>query len=591
MLKPDYRDEEAKMNRKKVINSLLISLDFDKRSYKAVEKLKFVFALTNESKTPIQVLKWHTPLEGIKSDMFQVTSMGKRCIYLGRVYKRGAPREEDYITIPSGKTVKEEIDFTEYYDVFKAADYSVKYKIGLVQAGVEESTVLVKKYMKPQRTQAVLVRANIALFKLEDKRQPKTIDGIRVDELMMRTPDTVKKTPAFSSCSLSQQSTIAKALAQAVNIAEDARTALADAPGWARYTAPRYKEWFGIFSNSRYNNVNTHFDKICDALVNKIITFDCSSTENYYAYVYPTRPYTIYLCKLFWTATLSGTDSQGGTILHEMSHFNIVAGTDDQVYGQTGCRNIADSHPDCIVENADSHEYFSENILALSMNAVPGSIFKITDHWRRMPAGFSGSFDAILNGAGLSGGKCYFFKGDKYIRYDWEKNRADNGYPKKISPNWHTLPAGFTSHFDAAINGQGPFAGKCYFFKGDRYIRYDWAADKVDSGYPKKIADNWHNLPDGFKGNFEAIINGRGPFTGKVYFFKGDRYIRYDWQADRTDDGYPKRIADHWHCLPAGYTGSFNDALEGDRRFSDEGYFFKGNDYFRYNWEEDRAEA
>lgn len=30
--------------------------------------------------------------------------------------------------------------------------------------------------------------------------------------------------------------------------------------------------------------------------------------------------------------------------------------------------------------------------------------------------------------------------------------------------------------------------------------------------------------------------------NGKVYFFKGSQYIRYDIKADRADPGYPKTI-------------------------------------------------
>ena len=44
-----------------------------------------------------------------------------------------------------------------------------------------------------------------------------------------------------------------------------------------------------------------------------------------------------------------------------MSHFDVVAGTDDVVYGQTGARSLAISDPAKAITNADSHEYFAEN--------------------------------------------------------------------------------------------------------------------------------------------------------------------------------------------------------------------------------------
>jgi len=54
------------------------------------------------------------------------------------------------------------------------------------------------------------------------------------------------------------------------------------------------------------------------------------------------------------------------TLLHEMSHFDIVAGTDDHVYGQSGAASLAISDPNAAVQNADSHEYFAENTPALN---------------------------------------------------------------------------------------------------------------------------------------------------------------------------------------------------------------------------------
>ena len=46
-------------------------------------------------------------------------------------------------------------------------------------------------------------------------------------------------------------------------------------------------------------------------------------------------PHKIYACRASWTAPMAGTDSKGGTLINEMSQFNVVASTDDWAYGQT----------------------------------------------------------------------------------------------------------------------------------------------------------------------------------------------------------------------------------------------------------------
>ena len=80
--------------------------------------------------------------------------------------------------------------------------------------------------------------------------------------------------------------------------------------------------------------------------------------------------------------------------------------------------------------------------------------------------------------------------------------------------------------------------GKAYFFNGNRYIRYDIAADRADPGYPKSInAETWPGViwTDGI----DAVVNWG---NGKAYFFKGSQYIRYDIKTDRADPGYPKPV-------------------------------------------------
>ncbi|HEX8249770.1 MAG TPA: M35 family metallo-endopeptidase, partial [Pyrinomonadaceae bacterium] len=91
------------------------------------------------------------------------------------------------------------------------------------------------------------------------------------------------------------------------------------------------------------------------------MNFNCGCKKRYYAYVYANQPYNIYICSVFWQAPATGTDSKAGTLIHETSHFTIVAGTEDWVYGQSGAKNLAVSDPNKAVDNADNHEYFAEN--------------------------------------------------------------------------------------------------------------------------------------------------------------------------------------------------------------------------------------
>jgi len=123
----------------------------------------------------------------------------------------------------------------------------------------------------------------------------------------------------------------------------------------------RYTTWFGALDATRGAKVSGNFTAIKDAFENKPIKIDCDCDEPYFAYVYPARPYTVWVCRAFWAAAVTGTDSRGGTLLHELSHFNVVAATDDHVYGQAGAAELARSAPERAINNADSHEYFGEN--------------------------------------------------------------------------------------------------------------------------------------------------------------------------------------------------------------------------------------
>jgi peptidyl-Lys metalloendopeptidase len=49
-----------------------------------------------------------------------------------------------------------------------------------------------------------------------------------------------------------------------------------------------------------------------------------------------------------------------------MSHFTVNGGTSDYAYGHTAAKSLAKKTPNKAVQNADNHEYFSENTPALN---------------------------------------------------------------------------------------------------------------------------------------------------------------------------------------------------------------------------------
>ncbi|ROQ33464.1 hemopexin [Streptomyces sp. PanSC19] len=134
-------------------------------------------------------------------------------------------------------------------------------------------------------------------------------------------------------------------------------------------------------------------------------------------------------------------------------------------------------------------------------------------------------------------GKAYAFTEDVYFRYDAVADRVDPEYlvpddPFTVAFGWAGMPDGsgggtdWRTGVDAAVNWGN---GKLYFFKGDSYVRYDITADRVDPGYPRTIAGNWTGL---FTEGVDAVVHPGGRFA---YFFRGEEFQRFDVDADRVD--------------------------------------------------------
>ena len=179
-------------------------------------------------------------------------------------------------------------------------------------------------------------------------------------------------------------------------------------------------------------------------------------------------------------------------------------------------------------------------------NEKIGPLTTTANTWALPKAWLTGVSAAL----GWSNNRVYFFKGDQYLGYDIAHNQANN--PKPIAGNWRGFPKEWASGIDCAINWGN---GKAYFFKGSQYIRYDIAAETTDSNYPRPIAGNWPGFPQ----SWQSGINGAVTWSkGKVYFFKGSEYLRYDIAAGCVEDGYPRPIAGNWKGFPAAWSTGFD---------------------------------
>ena len=299
--------------------------------------------LTNTGATPQRLLKWRTPFVPPEHALFYITRDGQPVRYLGRHVKRAAPTEADYILLAPGESRSARVELSGMYDMQVTGAYTVRYLTSnaapLAKAGADTRIVVGD------------IVSNPAAIWIEG-RLPR---GTVLPQLSATPAASAGLT--FSACSNAQQTSISNAFAASTAMAADGLAYLTS----RKQQGQRYVQWFGPHEATRVATVINNFTAIKDAFETKPVKVDCGCNEPYFAYVYPAQPYTIYVCRAFWTAPLTGTDSMGGTLLHEMSHFNVVAGTDDHVYGQSGAADLARSSPERAINNADSHEYFGEN--------------------------------------------------------------------------------------------------------------------------------------------------------------------------------------------------------------------------------------
>lgn len=311
--------------------------------------------VTNTSRKTARIPKWQLPSAQAESNLFAISRNGEEVRYEGRMIKRTTPTAADFAILRPGQSQRVTLNLAEAYDLSTSGDYTVTFAAPLQFASMSDGAQLKQASGLPMVAQSAPMRV---WMEGGVATPTERLNLASAAQKAQATPTAVTNGVNYVGCTAARTTSAGTAVVSA-------RTYATNAKGYlnAGTTGARYTSWFGAYTSSRYTTAKQHFTSISTAINQNAgqITINCGCTQSYYAYVYPTQPYQIYVCNAFWSAPNTGTDSKAGTLIHEMSHFNAVASTDDWAYGQTAARSLATSNPTKALDNADSHEYFAEN--------------------------------------------------------------------------------------------------------------------------------------------------------------------------------------------------------------------------------------
>jgi len=309
------------------------------------------FVLTNTSAEDISLLSWETPLEGeLTQDVFSVSHSDEknkslhpdRAMFSGRLIRRPDPQPKDFITIAAGESRSAIIPLADYYQLSAQGMHYVSFR------GVFS-------FQQKQKDRSALLSAPASLKTVFAKTGTVEVDLTPTPEILYARAE------GYRGCSAQQLAELPGDFDASEQITREAKEALQGLPVNERAGSPRYLQWFGSYNSGNYAEALDTYEKSEVLMGQGEVEFVCNCDEPFFAFIRRTQPFRVNLCTFYWAASRFGTDSRAGTILHEVSHFNEIGGTEDHAYGAALVSALARNDPSRAVNNADSIEYFAEN--------------------------------------------------------------------------------------------------------------------------------------------------------------------------------------------------------------------------------------
>lgn len=132
---------------------------------------------------------------------------------------------------------------------------------------------------------------------------------------------------------------------------------------WNDDDKAHFKKYFGTDSEEARQEIIDRTKKAKAVLKGAKLKQSDGDCDEAYACVYADdKNHTIYLGEAYESAPLKGENSKAGTLIHEVSHFDDVGGTEDHAYGVDDAKTLAEKNSTKALNNADNYEYYFETL-------------------------------------------------------------------------------------------------------------------------------------------------------------------------------------------------------------------------------------